>query len=216
MIERTSALLTSQGLAPEARQGDTLQVETPTGASRNLVMAGMVYDSVHGAAPWTGAAYGYVTLDTLEWLGFPRSYNELHLLVTGDRYDVSHIEEVANAVKHHLARSGLEVTRVEVPPPGKLPQDTIVRALIYLLTALGMTSLLLSAFLLINTVSSLLTQQTRQIGVMKAIGARTGQITRLYLGMVNVFGLAALAIAAPLSVWAARQIIKWTLISPTA
>ena len=44
---------------------------------------------------------------------------------------------------------------------------------------------------------------------MKAIGARTGQITRLYLGMVIVFGLAALAIAAPLSVWAARQIINF-------
>ena len=27
-----------------------------------MVMAGMVYDSVHGSAPWTGMAYGYVTL----------------------------------------------------------------------------------------------------------------------------------------------------------
>ena len=69
-------------------------------------------------------------------------------------------------------------------------------------------SLLLSVLLLVNTISALLTQQTRQIGVMKAIGAGTGQIARLYLGMVVVFGLAALAIAAPLAIWAARWIIN--------
>ncbi len=209
LIERTSMLLTSQGLAPDARQGDTLLVETPSGASRKLGLAGMVYDSVHGAAPWTGAAYGYVTLDTLEWLGYPRTYNELHLLVSGDRTSVDHIEKVAEMVKRHLAKSGLGVTRVEVPTPGQLPQDTIFQALVYLLTALGVTSLLLSAFLLINTVSALLAQQARQIGVMKAIGATSAEVTRLYLGMVIVFGLAALALAAPLSAWAAREIINF-------
>ena len=167
-----------------------------------MVLAGMVYDSVHGSAPWTGMAYGYVTLDTLEWLGYPRTYNELHMRVTGDRSDVSHIEEVAAAVEHRLERSGLEVTRVQVPTPGKLPQDGLYQGLVILLTVLGVASLFLSVFLLINTVSALLAQQTRQIGVMKAIGAQTGQIVRLYLGMVILFGLAALAIAAPLSVWA--------------
>ena len=159
---------------------------------------------MHGSAPWTGGAYGYVTLDTMEWLGFPRSYNQLLLRVTGDRTDVKHIEEVAAAVENRLEAGGLEVARVEVPPPGKLPQDGVYQGLVVLLTALGVCSLLLSVFLLINTVSALLAQQVRQIGVMKAIGARTRQITRLYLGMVIVFGLAALIIAAPLSAYAGR------------
>ena len=172
-------------------------------------LAGMVYDSVHGAAPWTGMAYGYITLDTLEWLGVPRTYTELHILVAGDRHDVAHIEEVANRVEHRLKSSGLEVSRVDIPTPGKLPQDNIFQALVLLLTALGVASLFLSVFLLINTVSALLNQQVRQIGVMKAIGGRSGQIARLYLGMVAFFGLAALAIAAPLSAWAARYIINF-------
>ena len=74
-----------------------------------------------------------------------------------------------------------------------------------LLTALGICSLFVSVFLLINTVSALLAQQVRQIGVMKAVGGRTGQIALMYLGMVAVFGLLSLLIAAPLSAWAARD-----------
>ena len=210
LIERTSVLPgLALGLAPDASQGDTVRVETPSGAIREMVLAGMVYDSVHGSAPWTGMAYGYVTRDTMEWLGYPRTYNELHMRVMGDRSDVSHIQEVAAEVEDRLERSGLEVTRVQVPTPGKLPQDGLYQGLVILLTVLGVASLFLSVFLLINTVSALLAQQTRQIGVMKAIGAQTGQIVRLYLGMVILFGLAALAIAAPLSVWAARYIINF-------
>ena len=209
LIERTSQLPgVPLGLTPNARQGDTISVETPSGAIRKVPLAGMVYDSVHGSAPWTGRAYGYVTLDTMEWLGYPRTYNQLLLRVTGDRYDVDHIDEVAAAVEHQLNRSGLEVTRVDIPTPGKLPQDALYQGLVVLLAALGVVSLLLSVLLLVNTISALLAQQTRQIGVMKAIGARTGQITRLYLGMVVVFGVAAFVIAAPLAAWAGRYIIN--------
>jgi putative ABC transport system permease protein len=208
LIERTSWLPgIALGLAPGARQGDTITIDTLIGGKRKVPMAGMVYDAVHGSAPWTGGAYGYVTFDTMDWLGFPRSYNQLLLRVTGNRTDVKHIREVGAAVESRLEAGGLDVARVDVPAPGKLPQDGVYQGLLALLTALGVSSLLLSVFLLINTVSALLAQQVRQIGVMKAIGARTPQITRLYLGMVIVFGLVALLIAAPLSVYVGRRII---------
>ena len=211
VIERTSQLPgVPLGLTPNARQGDTVLVETPSGLVRQVELAGMVYDSVHGSAPWTGSAYGYVTFDTMEWFGYPSSYNELYLRVTGDRYNVDHIDEVASAVEKQLNRSGLEVTRVDIPTPGKLPQDALYQGLVALLAALGIFSLLLSVLLLVNTISALLAQQTRQIGVMKAIGAQTRQIVPLYLGMVVLFGLAALAIAAPLANSAGRWIIDFS------
>ncbi len=122
--------------------------------------------------------------------------------------DVDHIDEVAVTVERQLNRSGLEVTRIDIPTPGKLPQDALYQGLVALLAALGVFSLLLSVLLLVNTISALLAQQTRQIGVMKAIGAQTRQIVPLYLGMVVLFGLAALAIAVPLANWAGRWIIN--------
>jgi putative ABC transport system permease protein len=58
--------------------------------------------------------------------------------------------------------------------------------------------------LVINVITALLTQQTRQIGVMKAIGARPIQIAELYLRMVMCFGLGALLLAIPLGALGAR------------
>jgi putative ABC transport system permease protein len=207
LIERTSLLLPSHGLFPNATLGDTLLIETLSGKRREMRMAGLVYDIATGAAPWTGSAYGYVTLDTMEWLDLPRTYTALYFLVAGDRHDVAYIEQVAREVEDRVERSGLEVTRTDIPTPGKLPQDSTYRSLVKLLGALGVCSLIVSVFLLINTVSALLAQQVRQIGVMKAIGGRASQIVRMYLGMVTVFGLLSLIIAAPLGAWAARLII---------
>jgi putative ABC transport system permease protein len=209
LIERTSLLLPSHGLFPGASLGDKLLIETMTGKRREMRMAGLVYDIATGSAPWTNMAYGYVTLDTLEWLGLPRSYGELHILVAGDRSDITHIEGVVGEVEDRVERSGLEIARTDIPTPGKLPTDSIYRALVLLLGALGILSLVLSVFLLINTVSALLAQQVRQIGVMKAIGGRTHQIVRMYLAMVAAFGLLAFAIAAPLGAWAARWVINF-------
>jgi putative ABC transport system permease protein len=207
LIERTSLLLSSHGLLPNAALGDVLLIETPSGKQREMRMAGLVYDIATGPAPWTGMAYGYVTLDTLEWLGLPRDYSELHILVAGDRYDVAHIERVVREVEDRVERSGLEIVRTDIPTPGKLPQDSTYQTLVLLLGALGIISLVVSVFLLINTVSALLTQQVRQIGVMKAIGGRRRQIVRMYLTMVAAFGLLSFLIAAPLGAWVARSVI---------
>ncbi|MGD9001121.1 MAG: ABC transporter permease [Anaerolineae bacterium] len=209
LIERTSLLLPSHGLFPGAALGDTLLIETMTGKRREMRMAGLVYDIATGSAPWTQMAYGYVTLDTLEWLGLPRNYGELHILVAGDRSDVAHIEGVVREVEDRVERSGLEIVRTDIPTPGKLPQDSLYQALVLLLGALGILSLVLSVFLLINTVSALLAQQVRQIGVMKAVGGRRHQIVRMYLAMVAAFGLLAFLIAAPLGAWVARMVINF-------
>jgi putative ABC transport system permease protein len=58
--------------------------------------------------------------------------------------------------------------------------------------------------LVANTIAALLGQQVRQIGVMKTIGARTSQITGLYLALTGVIGLTATVIALPLSLAAGR------------
>ena len=208
LIERTSLLIPSHGLTPNAALGDTLFIETPNGKQRQMRMAGLVYDIATGSAPWTNMAYGYITFDTLEWLNLPRTYSDLLILVAGDRRDEAHIEQVVREVGDRVERNSLEVIRTDIPTPGKLPQDSIFRTLVMLLGALGVCSLVVSVFLLINTVSALLAQQVRQIGVMKAIGGRTHQIVLMYLGMVTVFGLLSLIIAAPLGAWAARLIIN--------
>jgi putative ABC transport system permease protein len=69
-------------------------------------------------------------------------------------------------------------------------------------------SLFLSIFLVVNTVSALLVQQKRQIGVMKAIGGSSFQILGMYLMMVTCYGILALLIAVPLGMQGARALSR--------
>ena len=92
------------------------------------------------------------------------------------------------------------MARVQVPEPGKLALQDLFDALALLLTPLGLLALILSGFLVINTISALMSQQVRQIGVMKAVGARRYQLFGMYLGAVLIYSLAALAVAIPLTI----------------
>ena len=65
-------------------------------------------------------------------------------------------------------------------------------------------SLALASVLIFNTVSAHVTQQTEQIGVMKALGASTLAVAGIYLGEVLLMGLAGLVLAMPLSLAAAH------------
>jgi putative ABC transport system permease protein len=60
-----------------------------------------------------------------------------------------------------------------------------------------------------NTISALLTRQVRQVGIMKAIGARTGQIMGMYLVAALSYGLLSLLVAIPLANLATRWITDY-------
>ncbi|MBN1584722.1 MAG: ABC transporter permease, partial [Anaerolineae bacterium] len=207
MIERTSCIIDRNGLI-KAQLGDVALFETPMGKQREMRLSGLVAD--FSRLPATNyLAYGYVTFDTLEWLGLPRTYSEMVILVNGDRTDKAHIEQVGKKVADRMERGGVTVLRTQVPEPGQLPLDYMVDGLVYILGALGVLSLFSSVFLLINTVQALLSQQVRQIGVMKALGARNHQIMGMYLSMIVIFGVLALTIAIPLGTWIARWIVNF-------
>ena len=68
-----------------------------------------------------------------------------------------------------------------------------------LLGVLGFLAVLLGGFLVVNTISALIGQQIRQIGVMKAIGAKSSQIVVMYLGLIIAYSIVALLVSIPLS-----------------
>ena len=181
--------------------GDTVLVKTGEGKEREMRIAGLAHDLNAQMFVFDGVGYGYITEDTLEWLDQPRGYNELRFVVSENRDDYDHIMEVTNRVRDKVEDSGATVFVAFVPPPGKhLFLDPFIQAISIMMGALAVLSLLLSGFLVINTISALVAQQTRQIGMMKAVGARSRQIISMYLVTVAVFGLLALVIAIPTGV----------------
>ncbi len=197
LVERNSLPLLEAGI------GDTIVVELPDGRQRELVLAGTAHDINLPPARFTNQAFGYVTFDTTERWGFPRQYTSLSITVAENKDDAEHIQQVTDQVKDKLQSGGRTVSFTWVPTPGKHPADEILPAIFLLLGALGLLSLLLSGFLVVNTVSAILAQQVRQIGVMKTVGARSNQLIGIYLGTVLIFGLLSLLVAVPLGVLAA-------------
>lgn len=211
---KQSLLLERASLRPQlglgnAAVGDTVLIKTPGGKTRELEIAGLAHDIHLIPAFFAGRAYGYVTFDTLEWLGEPRNYNELSITVAENAGDKEHIRRVAEKVRDKIEKSGRTVLGTEIPEPGKHPLSGGIQAMSLLMGTMGLLALLLSGFLVINTVSALLAQQVRQIGVMKAVGGRTGQIMGMYMGTVLVFSLLSLAVAVPLGALGAGAMVRF-------
>jgi putative ABC transport system permease protein len=187
----------------EADMGDTVTVKTSDGKVRDMRIAGLAHDLNAQMYVFDGVAIGYTTTDTLEWLGQPNNFNEIRILVTdpGNGLTTDYIKAVAGKVSDKIEAAGSMVWVTFVPEPGKhLFLDPMIQAISIMMGALALLSLLLSGFLVINTISALMTQQTRQIGIMKAVGARTGQVLAMYLITVAIFGSLALFIAVPLGI----------------
>jgi putative ABC transport system permease protein len=202
MLERSS-LNAAQALPAGLAVGDLLQVEDNDGRVRTLTVAGLVYDANTMPVSFTGTAAGYVDEETFERLGGATTYSELAIRVRGTPeqiLDIDYVRNAAEEVAAKIEKSGRTVRRIQVFRPGRLPLQDIFDALSWILTPLGILALILGSFLVSNTMSALIAQQTRQIGVMKAVGADLGQIVRMYLGAVVVYGLSALLIAIPLTI----------------
>ncbi|MCL5996123.1 MAG: ABC transporter permease [Chloroflexi bacterium] len=191
-----------------AQVGDVVLIETPGRQVREMRISGLVHDLSQLPAPIDGTPYGYIAFDTLEWIGEPRGYNELHF-VARDGADKDEAQRVVNLVKDKAEKSGLTIPMSMTAEPGQVPLNDVLQAILLLLGVLGVLSLLLSAFLIVNTISALLAQQVRQVGVMKAIGARTRQIMGMYLVMVLIYGVVALLLAVPLGTLGARALSRY-------
>jgi putative ABC transport system permease protein len=203
LIERQSLRLTN------ANVGDLIEVETQDGKIRQLRIAGLVHDMDNPPAQFVGHPFGYITFDTLEWLGYPRAYDELQILVAENETDKDHIQAIADQVEDKIEKSGRIVYWTWIPEPGEHPANEAVQPLLIILGVLGILSLLLSGFLVINTIAALMAQQIRQIGIMKTVGGRTSQIVGLYLSAVLIFGLLSLLVAVPLGALAAYAMSKY-------
>ncbi len=182
----------------DAVDGQPLTIKLPNDNERTLTVVGQAHDMNEVSVQFTGLASGYITLDTLDKLGQDRRYNELLIRVAENAEDRAHNELVAKDVADKVEKGGYTVFRTVVPRPGEHFLEQFLSPMLLILGALGVLSLLLSSFLLVNIITALLTQQTRQIGVMKTVGASAGQLTRMYLASVAIFGALALVVALPL------------------
>jgi putative ABC transport system permease protein len=200
------ALVDSSAASLGYQPGDTLVIELSDGKRREIVLGGYLHNPTGFPYSLAQMVTAFVTPDTLEWLGGPSDYNMLSISVAENPTDAEHVTQVCQAVADRLERSGVTINFVSVYQPGHHFAYTIAQGMFFIMGALSWMTVLLSCFLIINTITAIMTQQTRQIGIMKATGGGNLQIFGMYLVLILGFGLVAFAIAIPLANVAAKFI----------
>lgn len=200
------------------KAGDILTIELDNGKRRELRLVGYIHDVTGFPYNLAQQVNAYVTPSTLEWLGGDSYYNVLQVSVSENQTDQEHVTAVAQAVADRMKRAGATINFVNVYQPGRHFAYSISQGMFFVLGALGYMTVFLSGFLIVNMITAIMTQQTRQIGIMKATGGGTGQIFGMYLVLIMAFGLTAFLIAVPLSNAAAQFIgsgmAQWLNVNP--
>jgi putative ABC transport system permease protein len=191
------------------RVGDVIEIELPDGRTEFLPLVGLVSDQVTNGRDFMGGAIGYVTLDTMDWLGLGDYYNHLYVRVDGDSNREAVILAASEVIEDRIERNNHQVYRTKTQQSNEHPLSSIVLALLGVMAALGGLILILSSSLIINTLNALLTQHLRQIGVMKLVGARSVQIMGMYLILILSYGVIALVLALPFSGIAGYSLAKF-------
>ncbi|MEM7331629.1 MAG: FtsX-like permease family protein [Chloroflexota bacterium] len=181
-----------------AEVGDTITVRASDDRLYELEIVGLAHDIWTEPVQFTQSPNGFISLETMEWLGFGSELDELHIVAEGNELTRDDITEISTVVENKIEKSGRTNYFTWIPEPGEHPAQEIITPLLAILGALGVLALLASAFLVINIINGLLAQHTQQIGIMKAIGARRNQIVLMYLVSVVIFGILSLIIAIPL------------------
>ncbi|TDO48465.1 putative ABC transport system permease protein [Kribbella sp. VKM Ac-2527] len=197
--------------------GDSVSVRLPSGRTVSLRVAGTVYDPSLAPSPQEQRGRGYLSLTTLADAGGPALLDQLKLQVSdpGDTTasrDRDRVVAVANDVGELLQRQyGVQVAEIQVPEPYAHPHQWQADVLLLtLLTGAG-AALLLSAILVATMLNNLFTQQIPQIGILKAVGARSSRIGRGYLTLTVLISATATLIALGPAVLIGRTFLRMLL-----
>lgn len=148
--------------------------------------------------------------DVMEKLGIPvGTFNQIKFRVTP--YSDENARRVASLVKERLTKQVISVASTLYQDPNKHWGRAALDGMSLVMEVMAVISLLLSMVLVLNTLTAIITQQTNQIGILKAVGGSSGTITRLYLTGVLVYGLLSLGIALPLGVYSSYRVSRWFL-----
>ncbi len=184
--------------------GDQLRVQLPTGPKMEIVISGTVHDPALAPSWQEQTVYAYASPETFAAMG-GNPVPELLKVVVGDAvHDQQKVDGTVTALAQALRANRYRVHQVQVPPTGRHPHQSQMTTVLTMFILFAALALALSAVLTASMIDGLLAQQIRQIAVMKAIGARYGQITVLYAAGIMAIAAVAVAIGLPLGIYAGR------------
>ncbi len=121
--------------------------------------------------------------------------------------DVETIEEVKAAydrLAQEFLQAGIIVEKFSIPKFNEHPHQFQLNTLLYLIATIGLLAFVMAMVLISQLMSSIFTQQIRQIGVMKAMGAARGHIFKIYVTYILGMSLVSIIIGLPLAIMSGK------------
>ncbi len=198
---KTAAICQGVDAAFGVRIGDSVVIRAKD-REHTLAVTGAVYDNYAQPPSFGGSVQFYVDRDEFDYITEEYNFN---LIMAGTPvYDESQVLTIVNDMQRQLESAGVDVEGA-TPPEGNRYVDPskhffqdFMDAIFLVMGILGGLALVLGLFLVYNTINAIVSQQVSQIGIMKAIGARTGDIIAIYLMSVLLYGVLAMIVAIPL------------------
>lgn len=192
------------GLA-NAKLGDDISLRLPNGSTQSYKISGLVNDLSQHPPSIHDNVYVYVSSEVLTDMGL--SMNRIDYLVSGNPYDKGQIMEVSQQLIHKLTDSGYRVGTVQVSKtPGVSMHREEYKGVLFILQVFSVVAFLFGCIIMSSLFSTILAGQVKQIGILKAIGAKTPNIIASYMGAATILIACNLAVSIPLSGLAAREL----------
>lgn len=188
-----------------AVEGRTITIKTPHGPETAVRVDGQVHDTTLAPAWQEQSGYGYISRATLAKLGEPPVLDELRIMVPGTPTQAE-VDRVAMGLAEELKAGGAVVHGVKVPPPGQHPHGGQIAIALATFLSFAVLALVLAAILVAAVLAATLARQSREIGIMKAVGARSSQIAGVYVVLLLALGVVSLVVSVPPGLWAAGQL----------
>lgn len=200
--ERFGEVVVPDGVLPV---GSTIDVEAVTGTPVELTVVGTGGTSFYADDDAT-----FTTIATAATIADLDGVNRL--VVRADDTDDDRLRETADTIRERLADDGVALTFLPVRiADGVHPIEADIEQISTLIGLLGLVAGAVGLVLLASTTNTLITERTREVAVMRALGARPRHLRRRLRRLALGIAAAAVVVGLPLGVVISNVIARMVL-----
>ena len=182
--------------------GDRVTIETASGL-QHLRVVGMVRTLGQPGAGFLSFATAYMSEDGLSRITGINSANHIDVQLRDTRQVNATARALASVLRAH------RVVIFSAFTPGSNIVQTASNAVFAIMRVLAIIALILTSFLIINTVTTLIAEQIKIIGAMKALGGTRQKVMRSYLLSVGIYGVVGTALGIGLGIFAGYEFLLY-------
>jgi putative ABC transport system permease protein len=187
------------------KEGEPLRIRTPGGGTVTLPVAGLVHDTSVAPGFQERIIYAYASPAVARQLGQEIPLDQIVVQMANRGSGPSRL---AGDLGEMLGETGHAVRRTEILPTGH-PHSILMQMMLRVLAILSVMALVCSIALAGYVVAIWMKRETRQIGIMKTIGATPRQLAGQYLALIAPLLILTALGAVPAGDWLGKFMIRY-------